>query len=89
MTVESIIDFFRRHRSAYQQVFSTTNPADQHVLADLQDFCCGNRTTAITNDPIQLAIREGRRQVWLRISRAIHLTPEEQFFLAQNKDTPK
>lgn len=85
---DAIFDFFRRRRANYQMVFSRINPADMEVLADLQDFCHGNSTTAVSDDPIQLAIREGRRQVYLRIVRAINLTPEEQFDLARKKDTP-
>lgn len=84
--VHRILDFFLRRQRNYQMVFSRTNPADMQVLADIQDFCHANRTTAVSNDPIECAIREGRRQVWLRITRAIHLTPEEQFALAQQKD---
>ena len=86
--MDAILGYFRRRRSYYQMVFSRINPADMQVLADLMDFCHANSTTAISNDPVETAIREGRRQVWLRITRAINLTPEEQFDLAQKRDKP-
>ena len=89
MNVESILDFFRRRYTAYRLVFSRTSPAAQMVLADLEEFCCANSTTMTGNDPIQLARNEGRRQVYLRIIRALNLSPEEQFALAQQKDHPK
>lgn len=84
---ERLYAFFHRRQRDYALTFSRTNPANQRVAADLQDFCCGNRTTA-GGDHDQLLIREGRRQVWLRIQRALNLTPEEQFNLSNQKDTP-
>jgi len=89
MNVQSVLDFFSRRRTAYRVVFSRTSPAAQSVLSDIEEFCCANRTTMNSNDPYELARNEGRRQVWLRITRALNLTPEEQFALAQQKDKPK
>lgn len=83
---EKILAFFQRRRARYQQTFGT--PWGKMVLSDLADFCCANRTTATSADPIQIALREGRRQVWLRIERALNLTPEEMLAIATEKDAP-
>jgi hypothetical protein len=77
--------FFRGHTRAYRQVFNRQSPAVQYVLADMEEFCCANRTTVGATDR-DLAVREGRRQVWLRLQRALNLTPEEMFALARRKD---
>lgn len=84
---ERLFAFFHRRSRDYALTFSRTNLSAQRVVADLQDFCCGNKTTAGA-DYDQMLIREGRRQVWLRIQRALNLTPEEQFNLANLKDAP-
>lgn len=85
---EAILAFFDRRRRAYSQVFSRANPADQIVLADLADYCRLNRTTCIADNPYQTARLEGRREVFLYLSRALHLSPEEQFALIKDKDHP-
>lgn len=87
-SVRRILDYFDRRQRNYQMAFSRNSPPAQQVLADLEEFCHANKTTAVSKDPVECAIREGRRQVWLRITRAIHLSPEEQFVLAQQKDKP-
>jgi hypothetical protein len=84
---ERLYAFFHRRQRDYSITFSRTNISAQRVVADLQDFCCGNRTT-VGGDHDQMMIREGRRQVWLRIQRALNLTPEEQFNLSNQKDQP-
>lgn len=44
----------------------------EHVLADLRDFSFA-RTSAFDPDPIIMARRQGRRDVWLRISNYLTL----------------
>lgn len=75
---DKVLDFFTKHSSNYRFALRIDNPADAYVLADLAKFCHANDTTAVSNDPIAIAIREGRRQVWTRINRALNLTPEQQ-----------
>jgi hypothetical protein len=84
--IDRAMRYIRGHKRAYEQVFNRQSPAVQYVLADIEDFCCANRTTATGNSDRDLAIREGRRQVWLRLQRALNLTPEEMFALARRKD---
>jgi hypothetical protein len=84
--MKEILDFFQRRRRNFQFCFGS--PAGKNVLADLHEFCCASRTTAVDESPQKMAIREGRRQVWLRIERAIHLTPEQMYLIAAEKDHP-
>lgn len=81
--VDRAIGFLRGHRRAYQSVFSKHSPAAQYVLADLATFCHANDTTMRGNDPYDLARNEGRRQAFLRIQRALNLTPEEMFDISR------
>jgi len=81
-----LIAFFQSRRSNARQTFGT--PWGKATLADIQEFCCADRTTA-TGDAHEMAIREGRRQVYLRISRAMNLTADEQFALLQSKEKPR
>lgn len=83
---DRVLSFFQRRRTNFRLGFGS--PAGRQILADLGPFCCANSTTAKSNDPIQMAIREGRRQVWLRIERAMSLTPEEQLAIMSEKDNP-
>ncbi len=85
-TVEAIKAFLQRRRTNFRLTYMS--PMGRQALADLEPFCCGSSTTAISNDPIQMAVREGRRQVWLRIQRAIHLTADEQLAIIAEKDHP-
>lgn len=43
------------------------------VLEDLAAFCCANESTAAP-EAMLMAIREGRRQVWLHIQQKLNLT---------------
>jgi len=86
-SIEEIRNFLQRRRVNFR--LALMSPAGRQVLADLEPFCCANRTTATSNDPIQMALREGRRQVWLRISRAMNLSADEQLAIMSEKDTPK
>jgi hypothetical protein len=79
-----IVEFLRRRKVNFQLAFGS--PAGRQVLADLREFCCASSTTAVTENPHDMAIREGRRQVWLRIERAINLTPEQMYSIAEQKD---
>jgi hypothetical protein len=49
--------------------------ASEHVLADLRDFTFAE-TSAFDPDPIIMARRQGRRDVWLRIANYLNLDEE-------------
>jgi hypothetical protein len=84
--MDAILEWFHRRRVNYR--LALMSPAGRQVLADLADFCYATSTTMRSNDPIQLARNEGRRQVWCRIQRALNLTPEEQLAIMSEKDKP-
>ena len=45
----------------------------EHVLADLRDFCGASRPTIFDPDPLIMARREGRREVFVRIVNMLNL----------------
>jgi hypothetical protein len=49
--------------------------ASEHVLADLRDFTFA-ASSAFDPDPIIMARRQGRRDVWLRITNYLNLDEE-------------
>jgi hypothetical protein len=60
---------------AYRRVFLSDGAlriASQHVLADLRDFTFATRST-FDPDALVMARREGRRDVWLRLSNFLNL----------------
>lgn len=45
----------------------------EHVLADLRNFCFADRTTIFDTEPLIMARREGRREVFARIVNFLNL----------------
>lgn len=78
---QKALDFFQNHGLNYRLTFQREQPANMYVLGDLYSFCHMNTSIAVMKDPIEMAIREGRRQVGLRINRAINLTNLEMLLL--------
>lgn len=70
--------FLQRRAYVYRQTF--LNPLGEEVLADLAKFCRANEST-FHQDPRAHAVAEGRREVWLRIAKHLHLTDEQLFQL--------
>lgn len=70
--------FLQRRAYVYQQTF--LNPLGEEVLADLAKFCRATEST-FHQDPRAHAVAEGRREVWLRIAKHLHLTDEQLFQL--------
>lgn len=54
----------------------TLRIAAHHVLADLRDYSFGAKS-AFDPDPIIMARRQGRRDVWLRITQYLNLDEEQ------------
>lgn len=61
---------------AYRQTFKGEIPKE--VLADLRTFCHATKTTD-TDGPHQLAINEGKRQVFLRIMTFLKVDIEDVY----------
>jgi hypothetical protein len=66
----------RERKQSYQ--LSLRSVAGQAVLHDLAQFCRASEST-FDPDPRVHALKEGRREVWLRIQEHLDLTPEELF----------
>lgn len=69
-------DYLRSRAQAYQKTFKGV-PAEE-VLQDLAKFCRAGDSTFDTNPRIE-GIMQGRREVWLRISRHLHMTEEQMW----------
>lgn len=50
----------REIKAAYQNIYVA-------ALEDMQEFCCANKTCVVPGDHDRTLIREGRREVWLRM----------------------
>lgn len=76
-------------RWAYRAVFTedgvALRVAAQQVLADLRDFSFA-RTSAFDPDPVIMARRQGRRDVWLRISNYLNLDEAQVQWLMEIDD---
>jgi len=73
------VRLMRRRRAAYRELFGTggnMTPAQRTALADLKRFCHAEYPT-FDADPRVHALREGRREVWLRIHQFINLTDSQ------------
>tara|TARA_R110000751_G_scaffold2075_7_gene11218 strand:+ start:4879 stop:5118 length:240 start_codon:yes stop_codon:yes gene_type:complete len=69
-----MIDFLRHRGQAYSRLFQGVHA--EVVLADLAKFCRANEST-FSPDPRAEGILQGRREVWLRISKHLNLTEDE------------
>lgn len=76
MTVKKI----DQKRIAYQKTFN--NPMGKEVLRDLSILCAPMKTS-FSRDALEMAYREGRREVWLRIQTYLNLTEDDIFNLHQ------
>lgn len=88
--LERIREFISQRRYAYLRTFDTKSVYAQEVLADLAKFCRANEST-FHADPRVHAVAEGRREVWLRITRHLNLTEEQLYALhgAAAPSTPR
>lgn len=68
--------YWRNRKASYQVVFNAPG-AGARVLLDLADFCHAFKTTEAPGDDGLAKIREGRRQVFLRIQHHLNLSPEQ------------
>lgn len=73
-----VTDLLRRRAQDYRSVFA--GPVAERVLADLAKFCRAHEST-FNVDARAHAVAEGRREVWLRIQKNLHLTDEQIFAL--------
>lgn len=69
-------------RRAYQSTFAG-EPA-KTVLLDLAQFC-GAMNSSFRHDALEMAFREGRREVYLRIMAHMNLTENDLFDMARRQ----
>lgn len=69
-------EILENRRMAYVQTFLPENVWAKAVIEDLKRFCRAELST-FHPDARMHAVIEGRREVWLRISDHINLSPEE------------
>lgn len=82
--VRAAFDFIRDRKTAYQIAMS--QPGMAAVLQDLSKFCHAHETcTMLTKDGMidrdLTLMREGRREVWLRIQQHLNLSPKQLYAL--------
>lgn len=75
------LDFLGERKRAYHLVFRLDQPADMEVLRDLAWFCRANESAAVPGDHDRTWALVGRREVFLRITQHLKLTPEQLFEL--------
>jgi hypothetical protein len=86
MDLSRILNWLRRRQSAYRSVFS--GPAGDIVLADLAVFCRATEPTFHADARLH-ALAEGRREVFLRIQKQLHLSDEQLLELVTQGKSPK
>lgn len=78
--VENTKRFLIRRSQAYRIVFAPEGEMTKVVLADLAKFCRATSST-FHSDTHVAARLDGRREVWLRITQHLNLTPDELYRL--------
>lgn len=72
--ITKALDFLRSRTQAYRFAFDGIN--GEKVLDDLAAFCRAHEST-FHSDPRVEGIMQGRREVWLRITRHLNMTDKE------------
>ena len=72
--IDKVKDFLRTRGQAYRKTFKGIY--GERVLADLARFCRANDST-FHKDPRVEGVLQGRREVWLRISKHLNLSEDE------------
>ncbi len=94
--IRRAIDRILRRKLAYRRLFldasGNINRDAEIVLADLRRFCRATASTAVVSpvsknvDPIAMAMAEGRREVWLRLTAHLHVDEKQVFNLVEADD---
>lgn len=77
-------DFLRSRAQSYRLTFDKGNAANVAVLVDLAKFCRAHVSTA-NQDPIVMALLEGRRDVWLRVQQHLKLDDDTLWMIYGGK----
>lgn len=68
---------------AYKQAFG--GESGKEVLKDLAVFC-GSQRSSYSSDALEMAFREGRREVFLRIQQHINISEDDIWKLYQREE---
>ena len=79
--IDTVLKYLGQRKTAYHLVFRKDQPADMEVLADLARFCRANESCVVPGDRDRTLLLEGRREVFLRITQHLNLTPEQLYLL--------
>lgn len=72
--IKSIKEFLTSRKQSYQKTF--LGIAGEVVLEDLAQFCRADESTFHPDARFE-GVLQGRREVWLRITKHLNLTPDE------------
>lgn len=72
--IEKLRQFLAGRQYQYRLTFRA--PPGKEVLKDLAKFCRANESTFHEDSRVHAAL-EGRREVWLRISQHLNMSPDE------------
>ena len=83
-----LFDFLKRRKVNYQ--LACSQPAMQELLIDLARFCHAGETCVMLDkngkvDETLTHMREGRREVWLRIQQHLNLNTQQLYLLFTGK----
>jgi hypothetical protein len=76
------MNILKNRRINYRDTFDTIQ--GKKVLADLARFCGANTPSADVNNVNVTYIREGRREVYLRIMKFLNLSEEQLNIIIKN-----
>lgn len=79
--IQDVLEYLMGMKRAYQLTFQLNQPANVMVLEDLQKFCRATESCVVPGDRDKTLILEGRREVWLRMTEYLHLTPDQLYAL--------
>lgn len=80
--VERAKALLRSRKQAYQTVFDRKDIDVDIVLRDLAKFCRATEST-FNPDPQTAALLEGRKEVWLRIQKYVHVPLDDLWELTR------
>lgn len=67
------VNLAREYKSLFHAGDGAIGRTGEHVLADLRSFCFAGGKTVFDKDPLMMARREGRREVFMRMQHFLNL----------------
>lgn len=67
------VNLAREYKSLFHGDNGAIRRSGEHVLADLRSFCFAGGKTVFDKDPLMMARREGRREVFMRLQNFLNL----------------